>query len=110
MHHCYKCCRSHTTKFCEGQNPNGPGDTAQVKEGVTFRQSEPKKGRGSQLLYKRTQRTQNQFQKGEGGLRKGGVVIETLDHSGGQEEQVPKREWSGGARLVHHIYQWREGS
>ncbi len=43
MHHCYKWGWSHTTKFCEGQNPNGPGDTAQVKEGANFRQSDPKK-------------------------------------------------------------------
>ncbi len=46
-HHCYKCGGSHATKFCEGQNPKGPRDTAQVKEGANFRQSEPKKEEGA---------------------------------------------------------------
>ncbi len=50
----------------------------------------------SQLLYKGTQGTQNQFQKRKDGSQKGGVVIETLDHSGGQKGQVPK----GGGQEV----------
>ncbi len=82
--------------------------TAQVKEGPNT--GEIKKGRGNRLLYERAQGIQKQFQKGEDGLQKGRMVIKTLDHAWVQKGQVPKRGWLGGAVLVCHIYQWREGS
>ncbi len=71
--------------------PKGSGGHSTGEEGGKFSSKRAKKGRGSQLLYKRIQGTQNQFQKGEDGSKKKGVVIETLNHAEVQRGGCQKR-------------------